>query len=132
MALKADLSHYNAWWGLGNISLKQEKFPEAHQYFERAKEINQRSAVLWTYLGMTLSNCDEAMRALQCFEAAEQLDPKRPLTKYQKVTVLMALNRHTESLEVLQELKNLCPKEAPIYVTMGKIYKKLGDKKQAL
>ena len=32
-ALKADQSHYNAWWGLGNISYKQEKFPEAHQYF---------------------------------------------------------------------------------------------------
>jgi len=29
-------------------------------------------------------------------------------------------------------LKSLCPKEAPIFVTMGKIYKKLGDKKQAL
>lgn len=54
------------------------------------------------------------------------------MTKYQKVTVLMALNRYHESLKVCQELKTLCPKEAPIFVTMGKIYKKLGDKKQAL
>ena len=81
---------------------------------------------------MTLSNCHETVHALKCFEQAEELDSKRPLTKYQKVTVLMALNRHKESLEVLQELKTLCPKEAPIYVTMGKIYRKLGDKKQAL
>lgn len=50
---------------------------------------------------MTLSNCGEENLALQCFERAEQLDPKRPLTKYQKVTVLMALNRFRESLEVL-------------------------------
>ena len=88
--------------------------------------------MLWTYLGMTLSNCDETVHALDCFERAEQLDPKRPLTKFQKVTVLMALNKLPESLEVLQELKSLCPKEAPIYVFMGKIYKRLGDKKQAL
>ena len=54
------------------------------------------------------------------------------MTKYQKVTVLMALNRYQEALKVCQELKNLCPKEAPIFVTMGKIYKKLGQKKQAL
>jgi len=54
------------------------------------------------------------------------------MTKYQKVTVLMALNRYQESLKVCQELKSLCPKEAPIFVTMGKIFKKLGDKKQAL
>jgi hypothetical protein len=51
------------------------------------------------------------------------------MTKYQKVTVLMALNRYQESLKVCLELKSLCPKEAPIFVTMGKIYKKLGDKK---
>jgi len=48
------------------------------------------------------------------------------------VTVLTTLNRFAESLEVLNELKALCPKEAPIYVMMGKIYKKLGDKKLAL
>lgn len=76
---------------------------------------------------MTLSHCQEANHALHCFERAEQLDSKRPLTKYQKVTVLMALNRWEESLEVLNDLKSLCPKEAPIFVTMGKIYKKLGD-----
>lgn len=44
----------------------------------------------------------------------------------------MALNRFEESLKVLQELKALCPKEAPIYVMMGKIYCKLNDKRQAL
>ncbi len=77
---------------------------------------------------MTLSHCQQATHALNCFERAEQLDSKRPLTKYQKVTVLMALNRYEESLDVLNELKTLCPKEAPIFVTMGKIHKKLGDK----
>ena len=28
-ALTADERHYNAWWGLGNICLKQEKFEQA-------------------------------------------------------------------------------------------------------
>jgi len=41
----------------------------------------------------------------------------------------MALGRYKESLKVLHELKALCPKEAPIYVTMGKIYRKQGDKR---
>ena len=44
----------------------------------------------------------------------------------------MAMNRLDESIEVLEELKALCPKEAPIYVTMGKIYRKKGEKKKAL
>ena len=83
-------------------------------------------------MGMTLANCDETALALQHFEQAEKLNPKSPLTKFQRVTVLMALGRYQESLAVLEELKTLCPKEAPIFVTMGKIYKKQGDKKRAL
>jgi len=39
-ALKADVSHYNAWWGLGNIALKQENFADAHQFLQKAKDIN--------------------------------------------------------------------------------------------
>lgn len=28
-ALSYDVRHYNAWWGLGNISYKQEKYDKA-------------------------------------------------------------------------------------------------------
>ena len=44
----------------------------------------------------------------------------------------MAQSRYAESLEVLEELKTLCPKEAPIYVMMGKIHRKQGNKRAAL
>ena len=97
-----------------------------------ATEINQRSAVLWTYLGMTLSNCDKSQEALKCFAKAESLDSGRPLTKYQKVTVLQTLGRYQECLEVLEELTKIVPKEAPIHITMGKIYKLMGRKADAL
>lgn len=32
--------HYNAWWGLGSIAQKQEKFSEAHHHFKNAIDIN--------------------------------------------------------------------------------------------
>jgi anaphase-promoting complex subunit 3 len=44
----------------------------------------------------------------------------------------MALGRYQDSLEVLDELKVLAPKESPIFVQKGKIYKKLGEKQKAL
>ena len=44
----------------------------------------------------------------------------------------MAQGRYEESLEVLDELKVLAPKESPIFVQKGKIYKKLGQKAKAL
>ena len=42
------------------------------------------------------------------------------------------MGRYQECLEVLEELAKLCPKEAPIHVTMGKIYKLMGRKAEAL
>ena len=45
-ALTADDRHYNAWWGIGNIFLKQEKYEAAAQYFKSAIRINPRSSVL--------------------------------------------------------------------------------------
>jgi len=81
---------------------------------------------------MTLHNCSQTGQALQCFEKAEQMDPKNPLNKYQKGTVLMTLERFDEALEVLQELAHLVPREAPIHIMIGKIQKKLGQKELAL
>ena len=43
----------------------------------------------------------------------------------------MALGRYQDSLDVLDELKVLAPKESPIFVQKGKIYKKLGEKQKA-
>ena len=83
-------------------------------------------------MGMTLSNCDKSQEALKCFAKAESLDSGRPLTKYQKVTVLQTLGRYQECLEVLEELTKIVPKEAPIHITMGKIYKLMGRKADAL
>lgn len=131
-ALNADESHYNAWWGLGNICLKQEKFDQAAQFFKQAITINQRSAVLFTYLGMTMHNGNDPHKALEQFEKAENLDPSNPLNKYQKATVLMSLEKYNEALQVLLELMAQVPKEAPIHIVIGKIYKKLGNVDKAL
>ena len=38
----------------------------------------------------------------------------------------MTLERYEEALEVFEELSHLVPKEAPIYIMIGKIHKKQG------
>ena len=35
-ALNLDIRHYNAWWGLGNIYFKQEKYEKALEHFMKA------------------------------------------------------------------------------------------------
>ena len=45
---------------------------------------------------------------------------------------MQTLGRYQECLEVLEELTKIVPKEAPIHITMGKIYKLMGRKADAL
>jgi anaphase-promoting complex subunit 3 len=53
-AIRLDARHYNAWYGLGAIFFRQEKFELAEYHFRRAIAINPRSSVLYCYLGMVL------------------------------------------------------------------------------
>jgi len=131
-AINVDDRHYNAWWGMGNICLKQERYDFAIQYLKSAIKINPKSSVLSTYLGMTFFHNKQAREALECFDMAEKMDPNNPLNRYQKATVLMSLNQYDKALTVLEELNVRVPKEAPIHILIGKIYKKLGNKDKAL
>lgn len=50
-ALRVDARHYNAWYGLGMIYLRQEKFEFSAHHFGMAFQINSRSSVILSYLG---------------------------------------------------------------------------------
>lgn len=43
MAIRTDRRHYNAWYGLGSIYHRQEKYDMAEYHFRRALSINPQS-----------------------------------------------------------------------------------------
>ena len=53
-ALRVNARHYNSWYGLGMIYLRQEKFEFSEHHFRMAFKINQRSSVIMSYLGTAL------------------------------------------------------------------------------
>ncbi|XVF34902.1 hypothetical protein REPUB_Repub18cG0098300 [Reevesia pubescens] len=53
-ALRIDSRHYNAWYGLGMIFLRQEKFEFSEHHFGLAFQMNPRSSVIMSYLGTAL------------------------------------------------------------------------------
>lgn len=53
-ALRVDARHYNAWYGLGMIYLRQEKLEFSEHHFRMASRINPRSSVIMSYLGTAL------------------------------------------------------------------------------
>ena len=126
-ALKADERHYNAWWGLGNIFHKQEKYEQAEFHFKRATAINGRAAILYSYLGMTHHHQNRLDEAIGNFDTAIALDPHNSLNKYQKAQALRTAQRDQEALDLLLALNQEVPKEAPIHIGIGEIYKKLGN-----
>ncbi|XP_010526443.1 PREDICTED: cell division cycle protein 27 homolog B isoform X2 [Tarenaya hassleriana] len=123
-ALRVDTRHYNAWFGLGMIYLRQEKFEFSEHHFRMAFLINPRSSVIMSYLGTALHALRRNEEAIEIMERAILADKKNPLPMYQKANILVSLERLDEALEVLEELKEYAPCESSVYALMGRIYKR--------
>ncbi|KAJ7557246.1 hypothetical protein O6H91_05G118700 [Diphasiastrum complanatum] len=121
-----------AWYGIGTIYFRQEKYELAEYHFRRALSINSRSSVLHCYLGMALHALKKNTEALQLMERAISADPKNPLPKYQKANILMSEENYQDALEVLEQLKEVAPRESSVYFLMGKIYKRLDQPECAI
>ncbi|KAF5810721.1 putative tetratricopeptide-like helical domain superfamily, acetyltransferase A, auxiliary subunit [Helianthus annuus] len=123
-ALKIDARHYNAWYGLAMIYLRQEKYEFSEHHFRRALNINPCSSVIMSYLGTSLHALKRNEEALAMMEKAIIADKKNPLPMYQKANILASMEDYDGALVVLQELKEYAPHESSVYALMGKIYKK--------
>ncbi|KAF9617955.1 hypothetical protein IFM89_039248 [Coptis chinensis] len=123
-ALRVDTRHYNAWYGLGMVHLRQEKFEFAEHHFRRAFQINQRSSVIMCYLGTALHALKRSDEALEMMEKAIAADRKNPLPMYQKASILASLERYAEALKQLEDLKEFSPHESSVYALIGRIYKR--------
>jgi anaphase-promoting complex subunit 3 len=76
--------HYNAWYGLGSIYYRQERFEMSEYHFRKAKKINPRSSVLDCYLGMALNaqgSITKVFEALEVLSDAAKRDPQNPQVK---------------------------------------------------
>lgn len=131
-AIRLDYRHYNAWFGIGTICSKQERFRLAEIYYTRALEINTHSSVLMCHIGVVQHALKKIDKALQTLNAAIVNDPKNPLCKFHRGQLYFNLGRHAEALKELEELKEIVPKESLVYYLIGKVHKKLGNVDLAL
>jgi len=131
-AIRHDERHYNAWYGLGNVYFRQEKFDFAEHHFRKALAINPCSSPLYCFLGMSLHANNKTLDALQMLKDAIAVDPRNPLARYQKAHVLIAMEEYEAALVELKQLLEVAPKEGSVYFTLGKVYKRLGQSQQAM
>ncbi|KAG4997223.1 hypothetical protein JHK85_028662 [Glycine max] len=117
--------HYNAWCGLGMLYLRQEKYEFSKHHFHMAYQINPRSSIILSYLGVALHALKRSREALPIMEKTILEDKKNPVPMYQKANILISLERIDEDLDVLEELKEVQPHESSVYALMGNIYRKV-------
>ena len=102
------------------------------RFFKKAHQINEKSAILNFYLASAYQQNKEFAKALIYLKNAEKLDNTNPMIKYQKANILLNNKKEDEALTILLELNEKRPKEAPIHILIGRIYKIKKDFNKAL
>lgn len=131
-AKNIDPRQYSALWGLGTMYFKQEKYTLSLQSYKAARLINPRSSILLTYIGVNYKSIGHYKEAIDCYELAIKLDRKNPLPRFQLGVLLSILDRDDEALSQLEFLRHESPREAHLYIQIGKIYAKTGQTERAL
>lgn len=127
-----DPRHYNAWYGIGSIYAKQERYGLAEYHFKRALEIHPKCSVIMVHIGVMQFHLNKVEQALETMNAAIELDPTNPLGQYHRASMFFQTSRNHEALMELEKLKQIVPKESVVYYIVGKIHKKLGNVNLAL
>ncbi|GAA6012125.1 hypothetical protein JCM11491_001758 [Sporobolomyces phaffii] len=130
-ALRRDMVHYNAWFGLGNVYMKTGKYTLADYHFRRALEINPSNATLVCCVGSVLEKSRRYKEALETYERACSLAPDSSLARFRRVRMLVALGRNQLAEPDLLQLKSLAPLEPTVHYLLGKLYKSIGPSKRA-
>lgn len=131
-AILKDPRHYNAWYGIGNIYSKQERFQLAEIHYRHALRINRKNSVIVVHIGVMQLHLNQPEQAIQTLTEAIKLDPKNPLCKYHRAYINFYNGKLQDALTELEELKQIVPKESVVYYLIGKIHKQLGNNDLAL
>lgn len=131
-AILKDSRHYNAWWGIGSIYSKQERYSLAEFHYKHALQIFPSNSVIMVHIGAMQFNLNKTEQALQTLNEAIRIDPKNPLCKFHRGSIYFKCGKHQEALKELEQLKQIVPKESIVYYYIGKIHKMLGNQDLSL
>ena len=131
-SITADSRHYNAWYGLGRVFEKQGQWNPAEKHYRTAQSINPTNAVLVTCIGVMLEKQKHFKAALVKYTEACQLAEGGTLWRFKKAKVLVALGQPEKALTELMVLKDIAPDEANVHFSLGNVYKKLGERTDAI
>jgi anaphase-promoting complex subunit 3 len=131
-AMRVDEGRYNAWYGLGAIYYRQEKYDLAVHHFKKAVDLHPESSVLLCNLGMAQWSNRQMYLALDTLGLAIQVDPRNPQARFQRANIYTAMGRLEDAVKELEQVRDAAPREATVYFTMGKVLKRLKRPQEAM
>lgn len=131
-AVSAERRGYGGWYGLGRSYEKMGKLDDAERHYRIAASINPSNATLLVCIGVVLERLRNKKAALANYSRALELAPGSALARFKKARVLMHLRCFEEGLQELEVLRDQAPDEANVWFLLGKCYKGLGERGEAL
>ncbi|KAK2853267.1 hypothetical protein FQN49_005244 [Arthroderma sp. PD_2] len=131
-AINADPRHYSAWYGLGKVYERMGKLKFAEQHLRTASNINPANVVLICSIGLVLERQSNLKAALLQYSRASSLSPQSVLARLRKARTLLKLNEVNLAHVELKVLKDVAPDEPNVHYLLGKLYKMMHDKGNAI
>ena len=131
-SVTADKRSYAGWYGLGRSLERMGKLEDAERHYRIAAQINPSNATLMVCIGVIFEKLRKKPNALDCYSRALELAPQSALARFKKARVLMHMREFELALRELLVLRDLAPDEANVWFLLGKCWKGLGEKGEAL
>ncbi|RMY68421.1 hypothetical protein D0863_07128 [Hortaea werneckii] len=131
-SVSIDRRCYGGWYGLGKSYERMGKLEDAERHYRIAASINPSNATLLVCIGVVLERLRSRKAALAQYTKALELAPQSALARFKKARTLMHARHYKEALEELEVLRRQAPDEANVWFLLGKCWKGLGEKGEAL
>ena len=93
----------------------------AEFYYKKALAINPYSPILMCHVAVVQHSLQKTERALNTLNTAIIIAPKNALCKFERASILHSSERYVDALKELNDLKDIVPKESPVYFLLGKV-----------
>ena len=132
-ALFVDENFYEALLGKANVLNTFQKYGQALEVLNRAKEIRPQDYQVWYNRGnLLLQTLNKPEEALASFEQATQLKADFYPAVLGQGLALSALQRYSDALKALNTAKDLNPQDPFVWMNKGIVLEKLGELEAAL
>lgn len=131
-SVSVDKRGYGGWYGLGKSYERMGKLEQAEHHYRIASSINSSNSTLRVCIGVILERQRNRKAALTHYARALEISPTSALARFKKARVLMHMRAFPEALMELERLRDQAPDEANVWFLLGKCYKGLGGRGEAL